>query len=52
MEVPGSYFVSRSLDNAFRAVIYDNKNPMESLEKEVLKIDREIARKRKELRLD
>ncbi|MDD3693732.1 MAG: extracellular solute-binding protein [Oscillospiraceae bacterium] len=52
MEVPGSYFVSRCLDNAFRAVLYDNKNALETLEKEVANINREIARKRKELKLD
>lgn len=51
-EVPGSYFVSRCLDNAFRAVLYDGENPREVLEREVETINREIARKRKELGLD
>ena len=32
-EIPGSYYVSRSIDNAFRAVLYDKKNPRETFEK-------------------
>lgn len=51
-EVPGSYFVTRCLDNAFRAVLYDGDNPREVFEQEVQSIDREIQRKRKELGLD
>ncbi len=50
-EVPGSYFVSRCLDNAFRAVLYDNENSREMLEKEIRNINREIERKRKQLGL-
>lgn len=50
-EIPGSYYVSRSIDNAFRAVLYDNKNPREVFEKENRNINREITRKRKELGL-
>ena len=50
-EIPGSYFVSRCLDNAFRAVIYDSENPQESFAKEIDNINREITRKRKELGL-
>lgn len=51
-EVPGSYFVTRCLDNAFRAVIFDGDNAREVFEQEVESIDREIQRKRKELGLD
>lgn len=51
-EIPGSYYVSRSIDNAFRAVLYDNKNPRETFEKENRNINEEIARKRRELGLD
>ena len=51
-EVPGSYFVSRCLDNAFRAVLYDGDNAREVFEREVEDINREIARKRKEFGLD
>lgn len=51
-EVPGSYFVSRCIDNAFRAVFFDGDNAREVFEQEVESIDREIARKRQELGLD
>jgi len=51
-EVPGSYFVSRCIDNAFRAVLYDGDNAREVFEREVADINREIARKRKEFGLD
>lgn len=51
-EVPGSYFVSRCIDNAFRAVLYDGDNAREVFEREVEDINREIARKRKEFGLD
>lgn len=51
-EVPGSYFVSRCIDNAFRAVYYDSENAREVFEKEVEGINREITRKRKELGLE
>ncbi len=50
-EVPGSYFVSRCIDNAFRDVIYDGKNAREVFKREVQSINREIERKRKELGL-
>ena len=46
-EIPGSYYVSRSIDNAFRAVLYDKKNPRETFEKENRNINEEIARKRR-----
>lgn len=51
-EIPGSYYVTRSLDNAFRAVLYDGKNARETFERENANINREIARKRRELGLD
>ncbi|HIW73080.1 MAG TPA: extracellular solute-binding protein [Firmicutes bacterium] len=50
-EVPGNYMVSRSLDNAFRAVVYNGRNPRERFEQEVLSMDEELARKRIELGL-
>lgn len=50
-EIPGSYYVSRSIDNAFRAVIFDGKNPRETFEKENRNINREITRKHRELGL-
>ncbi len=50
-EIPGSYYVSRSIDNAFRSVLFDGKNPREIFIKENRAINREIQRKRKELGL-
>ncbi|MEG1887800.1 MAG: ABC transporter substrate-binding protein, partial [Oscillospiraceae bacterium] len=50
-EIPGSYYVSRSIDNAFRAVLFDKKNPRETFQKENRSINREIERKRRELGL-
>lgn len=51
-EIPGSYIVSRSLDNAFRAVLFDRDNPREAFESQLKTIDREIARKRAEFGLE
>lgn len=51
-EIPGSYFVSRCLDNAFRAVLFDGKNAREVFERENANINREITRKRNELGLN
>lgn len=48
-ELPGSYFTSRCLDNAFRDVLYNNRNPRVALEKENATINRELERKRIEL---
>ena len=47
-EVPGSYFISRSVDNAFRGVLYSGQNPREALEKQNAAINRELLRKRRE----
>ncbi len=48
-EIPGSYYTSRCLDNAFRSVIYDGDNPRKVFEKQVKIIDSEIKRKLLEL---
>ena len=48
-EIPGSYYTSRCLDNAFRSVIYDGSNPRKVFEKQVKIIDSEIKRKLLEL---
>lgn len=48
-EVPGSYFLSRCLDNAFRDVLFNSSNPRMALEKENANINRELERKQKEL---
>lgn len=51
-EIPGSYYVSRSIDNAFRAVLYDGENPREIFAGENRNINAEITRKRRELGLN
>ncbi len=48
-EIPGSYYVTRSIDSAFSAVIYDGMNPRESLWRYTKDINDELERKRKEL---
>lgn len=48
-EVPGSYFLSRCLDNAFRDVLFNSSNPRMALEKENANINRELERKQLEL---
>jgi ABC-type glycerol-3-phosphate transport system substrate-binding protein len=51
-EVPGSYLIRRVLDNAFRTVLYDDKNARDTLNIANKLIGDEIARKRKEFGLD
>lgn len=45
-ELPGSYYTTRSLDNAFRGVVFEWKNPRESLNYWNKQINEEIERKR------
>lgn len=49
--VPGGYFLTRHLDNAFRAVVYRQKRPMDTLFDYVYKIDQELTEKRREFGL-
>lgn len=49
-ETPGEYVLSRSLDNAFRAVVYNGKNARERYEQEVITINEELERKSKEFK--
>lgn len=51
-EVPGGYYVSRGLDNAFRDVVYKSKNATQSITEYSKQIDDEIVRKRSEFGLD
>ncbi len=51
-EVPGSYFVPRHIDNAFRRVVYYGEPSSEVLLDYTEKINREIESKRKEFKLD
>lgn len=48
-EIPGSYYVTRNLNNAFRQVVYNQENPVHTLNKYNEIINREIERKRKGL---
>lgn len=50
--VPGDYIIGRYIDNAFRATINDRTNPRDNLYEYVIKINRELERKRQEFGLD
>lgn len=51
-QIPGNYYLTRSLSNAFRKVVYSHENPREVLFKYNEDINREIERKRTEFGLD
>ena len=51
-EVPGGYYTSRNLDNAFRNVVFNGLNPRESLLEQNISTNAEITKKRKEFGLD
>ena len=46
--IPGSYFMARNLNNAVVDAVYNNTNPLATLQKYNEYINEEIARKRKE----
>ena len=50
--VPGSYFLSRNVTNAFRAVVYKDVDPTDALYDYTDKINRELIQKRQEFGLD
>lgn len=50
--VPGSYFLSRNVTNAFRAVVYKDVDPTDALYDYTDKINRELVQKRQEFGLD
>ncbi len=50
--IPSSYVVTRSIMNAFRAVVNDKENPRETLRTYNVDINNEITRKRENLGLD
>lgn len=50
--VPGGYYVTRGLDNAFRNVVYNKTDPYRALASWDKEINNEIARKREEFHLD
>ena len=47
-EIPGSYYLQRNIDNAFKAVYYNDDNPREALIYWNKEINNEIERKYKE----
>ena len=48
-EVPGGYFVMRTMDNAFRSVVLSGRNPREMFEMQSRILDDEIRRKWREV---
>lgn len=51
-EIPGGYYTSRNMDNAFRAVVLEWRNPRDTFFEYNREINLEIARKRQEFGLD
>lgn len=51
-EIPGGYYSSRNIDNAFKEVVYNNTNARETLNYWNDKTNDEIIRKRKEFGLE
>lgn len=51
-QIPGNYFISRCLTNAFRTVVDERENPVRSLNIYNKDMNAEIARKREEFGLD
>lgn len=51
-EIPGGYYVSRNLDNAFRAVVLSDEDARESLFYWTSSTNEEILRKREEMGLE
>ena len=51
-QIPGNYFISRCLTNAFRTVVDENENPVRSLNIYNKDMNAEITRKREEFGLD
>ena len=49
--VPGGYYLTRHLDNAFRNVVYSGKKPIDVMYDYVYKINSELTAKRKEFGL-
>lgn len=51
-QIPGNYFISRCLTNAFRTVVDERENPIRALNIYNKDMNAEIARKREEFGLD
>jgi ABC-type glycerol-3-phosphate transport system substrate-binding protein len=50
-QIPGSYYISRNISFAFKAVVYRHANERETLYKYNIEINKEIVRKLKEFEL-
>ncbi len=51
-KIPGDYYASRMLNNAFRAVVYNGENVREALVRYTKEIDKELIRKREQYGVD
>lgn len=49
-EIPGGYYTSRNIDNAFRAVFYNGENARESLYYWINSVNEELKRKQAQLK--
>ena len=47
-EIPGGYYIARGINNAFRRVIYQYENSVDTLNRYNLQVNKEIARKWRE----
>ena len=48
-EIPGGYYVSRNIDNAFRQVFYNGENARDTLNYWMNAVNEELARKQLQL---
>lgn len=51
-KIPGDYYITRMVNNAFRAVVYKNQNPREAMLRYSTEMDKEIQRKRIEYNVE
>lgn len=51
-KIPGDYYVTRMINNAYRAVVYKGQNAREALLRYSKEMDKEIQRKRAEYNVD
>ncbi len=51
-KIPGDYYITRMINNAYRAVVYKNENPREAMLRYSTEMDKEIQRKRVEYNVE
>ncbi len=51
-KIPGDYYITRMVNNAYRAVVYQGQNPREALLRYSSEMDKEIQRKRVEYKVE